>query len=248
VRRGLTKLNRLSSLVIEIVDVCKHRRRIGLTDGAAESLVQIKTLEELKFRGYGDFSDEFLVRLAALPSLRALEVRSERFTDKALATMGNMAHIRELDFSSPNLTDEGVKSISKASNLERLVLISPQLSAKSIEYLEPLKRLRELELPIQRIESSTVVALGRMRFLEMLALRKVPIRDDDLIGLTNHPSLKRIFFGSAQLTERSLDVFKSIKNLEHVDLGRPTHSVKLQSMTEAYLKEKRAKAASDVKK
>jgi Leucine-rich repeat (LRR) protein len=243
--RPLTKLKCLAHLEIEgsgmaffslSADPDEHR----LTDAAAIHLAAMETLQSLTIRSHEDFTDTLIEKLAALPKLRHLEIRSQRFTDKALGILGVEYDLRSLTINSQNCTDAGVKALCHASELEELEIHSSKVTARSIAHVKSLNKLRSLELPIERLDADTMATLAEMKSIERLLLRRVPITDVELIKLKNHPSLTTLFLESADLSIYSLDTFKSMPKLEYVNLGWNPRESRLQKRLNEYLKAKEA--------
>jgi hypothetical protein len=116
-------------------------RRVG--DRCAKSLAAIPTLRRLEIH-MTSLTDDGVEHLASLP-LEALWLGGQ-ITGRGLKAVATMTTLRRLDVCCPRVTDEGVRALSGLTGLEVLWLAQCPITDQSIVPLSRLKSLRELAL------------------------------------------------------------------------------------------------------
>ena len=217
----LSKLKALKTLIIQgtdlIYDAKNHTN--GLTDRSVEILAALQNLEELRIYGNGDFSDEFVRKIAAFSKLEALTLSSRRFSDQALEAIAANPRLKKLELRSPQFTDSGVQALGRMHTLEELEIDSPQLTQKALHAVAALSRLKVLEFPIKEVDREALAVVAGLKSMERLALRYAVIGDDQFEVLKAHPSLQSFFLNKAKLTEKSAKVLQSLKMLDYGEFG-----------------------------
>lgn len=217
--RFLPEMKSLVSLSVEyLVDPNQKAR---FTDPVALQLAAAPRLSSIKIHS-DKFTDEFIRLLSSKRELESLEIASPHFTDASLVLIGRFANLRKLRIRSPNLTDEGVRALSSLAQLEELEIESPLLTSASLESVSGLSRLSYLDLSMGSAGREELALLQKLKSLKILALRSARIGDAEFSALRDHPSIESIFMGQAELTEESLPVIASLKQLSCVKFGTKT--------------------------
>jgi hypothetical protein len=102
--------------------------------------------ENLEFLGlnWTAITDEGILRLKHLPSLRSISLEGVMMSDVSAAHLSTFPTIERLDVSVTGITDEGVRSLCKSLKLKTLLLENTQITDKSLVYLSEMKSLERL--------------------------------------------------------------------------------------------------------
>ena len=203
-------------------------------------LPKCKSLRVLRIGPNVTITDVFFQHVAEVRSLEVLDLRGtdDSFSDGALARLSALQRLKELRFSSPHITDNGIDSLARLSDLETLWAFG-NVTARSLEHLRPLQKLRGLAIGVEHVSTTEMKVVAQFKNLELLDLSRAEIGDDQVAVLRGHPSLKKLYLTSADVTDSSLGIFESLKNLEHVSLGRDDRSRRIEDAAHDRIRERR---------
>jgi hypothetical protein len=141
-------------------------------------------------------TDADLRKLAAYPTLRALDLSLTRVTDQGMQELKGLTGITDLNLRfAEYVTDEGISAIKNWKTLKRLTLHGTKASDTSLEH-------------IQNIAS-----------LEWLDAGSIMLTDVGLERLTLLPNLKALTIGGNELGDAGLQALRQMPGLTYLDLS-----------------------------
>jgi len=195
-------------LVVHLKNFQKLRRLYffgaRITDQSIPIVASLESLEELDLEfPKADFSVESFERLAHLPNLRTFRCRIIHEPDRVIAAISRMAKLSRLSIPHTDLRGVNLDRLAYLPNLATLDVGYCQLSTAEIEALAKLAHLKDLRLD-GGITDSDIKLLTKLRQLESITLRNLPITDAGLGSLKALSSLKRIILFRAEITSAGL--------------------------------------------
>ena len=126
-------------------------------------------------------SDEGLIHLKSLPSLRILNVQDSQ------------------------LTDAGMKHIACLGNLRELSLRNTKVTSAGVVYLKTLGKLRTLDVGETEIDDQGLAVLSKMTSLEVLTVRGTKVTDAGLLHLASLPDLRVLNVSETGVTKNGIE-------------------------------------------
>jgi hypothetical protein len=137
--RDLTAAAGATALRVLKIDHVNSR----ITAAGLGHLKSLPNLEHLRIRGAGA-DDDALAELAAIKSLKILNLPQADFTDAGLSQLKGLPNLIQLRFGSPRVTDTGMKTIAELPALLRLHLIDVPIGDQGLASLAQMKQLESL--------------------------------------------------------------------------------------------------------
>jgi internalin A len=190
----------------------------GITDAGMEKLEGMLQLEQLNCHGIETITDDGLISLADLPSLRYLLLASQRVSDTGVERIARLVQLRRLTLSSGKITDEGVKHLAHLTNLKELDLSSQHVTDKGLQYIVKLSQLEKLDLQNASVTDAGLETLTSLPQLRSLHLIRTKVSDAGLACLVKFPQLRCLSLGSRQFTARGVRHLKSLPGLRCLEL------------------------------
>ena len=194
---------------------------VKLTDKCADHICQASNLKSIWAHDATMLSDKFVGRLTqGLHDLEHLDIASPLLTDESLRLLAERCkRLIWLDLSG-QFTDKGVEHLAKAKELEMLWLSSNKLTSQCIKSVEELKKLKHLEFTVPTVGNDEVQILADLPKLEILALRRPELTDEQFAMFEGHPTLRSAFLNGSELSiEETLRIIESLPSLRHLSFG-----------------------------
>lgn len=160
--------------------------------------------------------------IAALPTLRHLQLPGDTLDDAALTALGRMPALRSLTLTG---SCAGISTFADLGDrLEVLRLPgsrqAPALRAQQLRGIETLPRLAELWLCVGDDEGAVAASLLAMPSLRRLAVsgRGVAILDRELFAAIAHTRVDRLWLTNMQPSVAALEQLAGLPSLREVDL------------------------------
>lgn len=166
-------------------------------------------------------TDEAMVEVAKMSSLRVLHVARDRLTDEGLRSLAKLTSLESLHLQgSPAMTNEGLQALSTLRRLRHLRLgAEGRFTDQAMAHLATLPSLKVLWLDTPNITDDGLRQLSQSRSLERLCVHWLDrITGRGIEHLKNMPQLKALDITSAAFTEADLASVTALANLEHLVL------------------------------
>ena len=190
-----------------------------LTDAAAKDIAKLEQLERLTLI-FCDFSEFGILSLAALPKLRAVDIRGNmKVGDGGLSALAMLPALRSLQHRSPSISDAGIRSLTEAKELDNLFIQDFAITGQSGESIRQMEKLTSLTIfRCENFDSEGVLALQGLK-LNRLTLRGLPIDDTAMEVFNDLPTVKRLYLQELpSVTDAGLASIVSLKDLEILDI------------------------------
>lgn len=174
-----------------------------MTDAALVHLAQIKTLENLSLHWAEAITDDGIVCLKQLPSLKKLDIKNSKVTDKGLSHIYQIKSLEYLELPNKGISDEGLVYLGELKNLR-------YLSIARIHYVDPI-------MDKGYYTDKGVAELAKLQLLEGLNIGSIGITDsgmDHIAKLTNLRDLN--LFGCTNVTNKGLTKLTTLKSLQRL--------------------------------
>lgn len=231
----LTKLPALERLDLVLVTLnerqvtdivrCRAVRCLSCTDPylSDASLTRISELplDELRLDAV-EVADDWLLAVSKIPTLKSLSLWDcDHVSSQGIRSLVRLRHLESLKISSCyETTDEAIENIRDMKSLKRLGLRRNFLiTDRSCSAAAALSQLRFLELTDCLITDSGVSELGSLIELEELNLNGTKVGDCGVAALARLSKLKSLAIVRTECTATVLEVLRSFKSLERLDLG-----------------------------
>jgi hypothetical protein len=168
--KSLKKLKELSVSYSRVSGDCFKNLSPQIESVSAEGLLQLNK----KQLGY----------LAALASLKKLQLRSCKLTDEELRIVGKFIKLERLDLSqNGKISNNGIKSLGALKDLNHLFLERTSVTDQALKDISLHKKLTFLSLRSNKITDAAIPFLQQMSNLEGLDLRGTSITMNGLAKL-----------------------------------------------------------------
>jgi hypothetical protein len=220
---SISELSNLSNL--------KHLRLIGdffvISKKDTEVLSQFTHLESLQLVGSFDFDDfKWLLPLKRLRSLQlSPTTKVEIWKDLALLSLPDLEHLDVRDTDKVN-ERQLAEFIAGCPNIDYLIITD--LEPSLLRSIAKLKRLQYLSVTFSSNDQVDFGSTAEFQCLRGLTIEKAAFFDSDLASLAQHPSLERVDIQGSSLTDASIDVFLSMKQLRSVSIIGDANASRIQ--------------------
>ena len=150
-------------------------------------------------------TEQTLARVATLPAVLTLMMRSDRISDSGLAHLAKMSTLQQVDLYSPGLSDASLAQLAKIEGLKYLTVDSPQLTDVGLEYVGKLKKLEAIDIKADQVTGESLAQIATLPNLRQLTLDSKQLADVGLVHLQLAPRLKHIAFKKGKLTEGEIE-------------------------------------------
>lgn len=219
--KALSKLPSLKSITVDGDSLGKE----GL-----ELLSKFKLLEHV-YIDDTDKMDAIAGELAKLSGLVRLTI-GRGLTDEGLVQLKHIKSLRDLNIETAKITSRGIAALSELPSLQTLKLAHIKLSSeKDWEVLGHLSTLQQLTLRAIRSEvtDTHISHLIRLPFLKELSIDAIIFKDrnatfsmnvtDKGLGhISQLASLERLSLRGAKITDEGIQQLSQISTLEHLEL------------------------------
>jgi hypothetical protein len=141
-------------------------------------------------------TDADLAELAAIPTLRSLDLSLTRITDHGMQQLKTAPNITDLNLYYAELvTDEGIAAIKGWKHLKRVNLRGTHITDTALEHLAAIETLESIDVGFAQVTD---------------------VGPDRLAGL---PHLKELTLGGNKLTDIGLQPLRHLQGLTYLDLS-----------------------------
>jgi Leucine-rich repeat (LRR) protein len=190
-----------------------------LTDAATREIAKLAQLERLNLI-FCDFSEFGLLNLAALPKLRAVDIRGNmKIGDGGMSALAMLPALRSLQHRSPSISDEGIRALTEAKSLDNLFIQDFSITGRSGEYIRQMEKLTSLTIfRCENFDSDGIRALKGLK-LNRLTLRGLPIDDTAMEVFRDLPTVTRLYLQElSSITDLGMANIAFLKDLEILDI------------------------------
>jgi len=198
------------------LDVSSNSR---LTDAAAREIAKLAQLERLNLI-FCNFSEFGILNIAALPKLRAVDIRGNmKIGDGGMSALAMLPALRSLQHRSPSISDEGIRALTEAKALDNLFIQDFSITGRSGEYIRQMEKLTSLTIfRCENFDSEGVRSLKGLK-LNRLTLRGLPIDDTAMEVFRDLPTIKRLYLQElSSVTDVGMANIAFLKDLEILDI------------------------------
>ena len=218
-------IKQFSNLGMRYLSECPRLERIGvhwMEDVTDEGLVCLKDMRTLKKLDilHSQVTDAGLVHLSRIDSLDYL-MRPARITETGLHHLVGLAGLKFLwvsGSSGSTVCDKGLADLSGLQSLEELLICGNGITDAGMDDLVKLNRLRKLTLTASsRLTDAGLKKLTALKELESLSLDRASISISGLSFLNKLPRLNRLDVSGIQQDNSGLDI-SGLTRLEDLSL------------------------------
>lgn len=191
-----------------------------------EHMVHVKglrTLRSLMLVRTG-VADEGLVYLKNLTNLEFLGLMSDRFTDGALKHIKGLKGLKSLRLDDAEITDKGVKKLKESgllAPLEFLVLSNTRITDAGLAHLTGMINLKWLYIRDTAVADAGLAHLKGLPKLEMLILNNTGVTDAGIVHLKGLTNLSSLYLRDTEVTDAGLEALTGLANLSYLHLSGP---------------------------
>jgi hypothetical protein len=165
--QGLAALKELRNLNLSgVPDLAEDQ----FSDAGLKNLAGLENLEELKLGLQSKITNEGMKELAALKSLRYLDLASNKVTGQGMNALAGSKNLRTLDLGGCAIRREFLKDIAALTGLHTLTIGSTEVLDANLKDLAGLKDLQCLDLSKCKVTEAGPRELAGLKGLKMLRL------------------------------------------------------------------------------
>ena len=218
--------------------------RIPWTAEEFRKLSDQPQLETLQFAGWHpdvsiagiDLTDEHLLQLRDLPSLRSVAFKGNGITDRSMSRLATFP-LETLYLSNTRITDEGLSYFSRhklrildlpdtravgdygiskldLSAIEVFAVTGSRVTDKVLSLLEQSPRVRQLHIARTQIRGHGLQVFRDRNNLTQLYIADLPVTDDQIALFANHTRLDQVNVSGTKVTSEGIQLLaNSLPNL-----------------------------------
>ncbi|MBN2133070.1 MAG: sigma-70 family RNA polymerase sigma factor [Sedimentisphaerales bacterium] len=208
---GLRSLGALESL--ETLDLYGNP---AMTD---DGLAGLRSLHSLRSLRLGDpFSDRGMTHLAALPSLRILQLTTYNVTEEGLRRLSQSTSLEQLFV--PGATDRGIAHLATMPQVKAIRIIRGDLTDAALARIAAMPEIEYLDLPDGFTDAGIrhLAKLNGLRHLRLNCNSLSALTDDALAVLSRMPCLEELAIGGNGFTGEGLEQLAHLGNLQSLSL------------------------------
>lgn len=197
-------------------------------DGVIFLTDHLKSIEKLGLTSDRNLSDRSLVALAALKSLKSLNLSHNYFISdltlkQALKSPDAFHSLQSINLLFCDVSDRGVDSLASLPNLQSLNLAYTKITDGALTHISRIKRLKALSLEHTEITGATLRELSSLPELESLDLESVSLSNEGLKAIGALTQLKSLILNHPYNKQLTCDAVTAplcnFKNLKALDLS-----------------------------
>jgi serine/threonine protein kinase len=163
------------------------------------------TLEAVRLRGCRDLNLADLEKLAAISTLRSLDLSESNIDDNGLTALAQLPALTTLELEDTAVGDAGVQAvIAKSPMLEVLRIGGTQCTTVVLPAIAKLKDLTDLSLRGLPLADADVATLRPNVHLRTLDLSQTSIGDDGIPNLINLQGLENLILDRTNVTAQGI--------------------------------------------
>ena len=178
--------------------------------------------------GFTWVADGDLDHIAAINSLKRLDLSLTRITDLGIERLRPLTEVEELNlFACEHISDTSLAHLRHWKNLRRLNLRGTDITDTGLAYVASHRRLEALDISVTQVTDNGMEHLAELTELRDLTLGANKITELGLHVLELLPNLKKLSlsglqmrnsgFWSVAVTDLDIDVITQLDQLEHLD-------------------------------
>ena len=208
---GLRLLGALESL--ETLDLYGNP---AMTDDGLAGLRSLHSLRSLRLGN--PFSDRGMTHLAALPSLRVLQLTTHNVTEEGLRRLSQSTSLEQLFV--PGATDQGIAHLATMPQLKAIRIIRGDLTDATLARIAAMPEIEYLDLPDGFTDAGIrhLAKLSGLRHLRLNCNSRSVLTDDALAVLSRMPCLEELAIGGNGFTDEGLEQLTHLDNLRSFSL------------------------------
>jgi hypothetical protein len=181
----------------------------------------IKHIENLPIEfidlSYTNISDKALESVSHMPKLSGIYLTGCAVTADGIKYLTNMNTLRFLDVSTIPASVELVRTAAQIPGVNRLYFInSPNINATNLKELEAAKSLEALALRRVPLKSDEVTQISKLKGVKTLLLSFCELTDDSVKPLVNLPKLEILDVSGNQIGDKAMQVLSKFKSLKEL--------------------------------
>jgi Leucine-rich repeat (LRR) protein len=196
----------------------------GASDAGLEQLAALDSLKKINLWG-DDITDKSMPVLAQMKSLETLEISSRNITDAGIEKLAQCPRLKSLSLQNTPITEAALSNLSKIKTLTNLSFWDTNINGRGLSFLKELPKLTDLSFMSENFTEDSTLHLGQVKTLKVLRLQYIGFDFDDktIANLSNLVSLKNLSF-----------VVQSPHRFLFTDAGM-AHFGKLKSLEHLYI-------------
>jgi internalin A len=200
-------------------------RSTSITDREMAVLTKLPQLSDLNLE-QTEISSDGLSSIAAIKSLRSLNLGHTLLGDNALASLTPLVNLRTLHLSSTLVQGPGLSAISGLTNLRELNLDGAPLGNEGMEHVAKIYGLETLSLRYTNLTDPAMDQIGKLKNLRRLDLSSVDVTEKGLMSLVGMNNLVDLDLSFARFAEPGLQVLLALPQLRRLGLEQTSISDK----------------------
>jgi Leucine-rich repeat (LRR) protein len=168
---------------------------------AFEHIGNCDSLVRLQLSSLHGFPGKSLQHLTKLKNLRDLTISNNPVTDEDLVFVQKLPSLRKFSCECEKLTNRSLDILSVCRQLEELNVSESGVSDEGLESLRPLKQLRKLMIAGTKVRGHGLAALAELPALEDLTISSLPIDDSHVDLLLRCKNVKSIDICDTKITK-----------------------------------------------
>jgi hypothetical protein len=156
--------------------------------------------------------------LDGVSSLERLHLNKlKALSDENLISISKLSSLKELELPSCYIGDEGFELLEPLTSLEKLNLSSNKLSGEGVNVIESLNNLIELNLSYNNIDARGISSITRLPKLKILNLGVCHL-EEDVEGLDKLANIEELCLGDNGIGPEGAKQISKLEGLEVLDL------------------------------
>jgi hypothetical protein len=181
----------------------------GASDAGIEQLAALDSLKKVNLWG-DDVTDKSMSVLAHIKSLENLEIMSRNVTDAGIEKLSQCLRLKSLGLQNTPITEAALSNLSKIKTLTGLSFWHTNINGKGLSFLKELPKLTDLSFMSENFAEDSTLHIGQVKTLKVLRLQYIGF---DLLKNLSFvvQSPHRLLF-----TDAGMAHFGKLKSLEHL--------------------------------
>ncbi|WP_425616285.1 hypothetical protein NA78x_006230 [Anatilimnocola sp. NA78] len=160
-------------------------------------------------------TNEDVLSLENLPTVKVLTIASSEVTDAGLAKLSKLPRLNSLHVMHAKITPSAMGSLRPIQSLDFLLLAGEHITDEVLANVSDLTQLTALEIKRCPITSVGLTSIAKTETMEQLTLNGLSaLREDDLQVLQRMKKLHWLKISHLDLSERGLEHLAKIPSLE----------------------------------
>ncbi len=159
-------------------------------------------------------ADEEFDRLAALKTLKVIQLRNFFVSKQAFTFLSQFSELRELNFGGCHFEDGFIECVGGCEKLSRLLINTSQSPLQDLDKLAKLKYLTYIDLSKSKVDDAGLKQIAKLAHLEVLKLTDTQITDAAVPSIIEIESLRELHIQGTAVTPVGLKPLARMRRLE----------------------------------